>query len=1198
MAALAMARHAPEQEPAVAGLRQVLRTCQGSAGALLRLRQAIENVSAELPAGVLEQLQDASGPLGNNLLSTASASQALQESYLVKDQGLREAFSGAFAANGLDLSVELDRLARFYLAGAAVDGSPMAGGQRLEKAAQLKTLLLQEVASGTLRLVALGTTARGSLRRLEQAEEIEAILEAIISQAANNEDNSASPSLALVFVFPLVASLSAPLVEAVLRRCSAERLSPPLEMLTEAVSFLVEAWQPDDESVLGGLLSAGEEAGGLAVNLSLDEESGRIYVERTGEAAAAAAPPLFFVQESHRRAPEDSQQLQLALQSITKLMAPLKAVCGTSHETLEEGPGLLLGLCALRCAVDDAGPSWLNHPIGLLQDLAYRPQLSAGALAWAYSFLNRAEDDPIHEEEEDHSIHVAENGSYPMPVGSVSQPAGLPLTTLRGPPVPTEEVRALHHHLPDARQTGAENPEKSDVKALFVECFKEDLLQERRLLMSQINNLYKLRANGKALDYKKLGFERLHDFLLSIPGLAVIGFGNRMEVRIQNRDIFEDYCGQFEDEDNGAHFDKPQPIPESFKNNVLEIFRRSGSVEIPAKYFRDLWNLYFPGVRLQSKEYGYRDVRGLLANLSIIEKVGGKYNTRYVLKAGISLDAPPLPPTNSNLKPQSLPLQEDNRRNMKAPWTSPAPPLQEDHRQKPRHQPAPQQLPPGGIGGGGGCAGRGPWGARGGGHHHLASEPQHLPPHMGHRSGLPSRGQTGPGIGDFGDFGGGGSDRSPVGADWSRQPMDIASPSARQSALSMLSTGAPYAPQYAEPEDAAFRQGFRMDQDLPFGQSFRQEQGPSQSLFQQHQQQQQQQHQQLQQLQQLQLQKQAKGCGAKGGNMPDRDRPAMIQPPEGYLTGPVSAPAKQIGRMGLGLQEPMHASLPQPSSMLTSPALGGSSFPSDLPSDFSSLPPDLVVQGGLRNMSADRFRTLDGFDDGVTPSPKPNLISDRFRTNDGFDDLDYLNTGATSSGPRADKFRTNDPFDDTEPPSMPTSIANWMNPHGSPAGELSAAAQRRLQRRQQRKEAKAGIADSSFYLSTPAALSSEDREASTQQGKFDMSLLLQHQLPQDRCSVVCDINQGHIISFTQLCNSLFDEISPLMMVSDLFADNDRQQAMSTLLYLSVANQIALDATQLHVNTRHGPIMVTVTGRQLLGSQWALEFSLDAGSGSQ
>ena len=33
-------------------------------------------------------------------------------------------------------------------------------------------------------------------------------------------------------------------------------------------------------------------------------------------------------------------------------------------------------------------------------------------------------------------------------------------------------------------------------------------------------------------------------------------------------------------------FDQPKPVPETFQNKVVEVFRRCGSREIPAKNFR------------------------------------------------------------------------------------------------------------------------------------------------------------------------------------------------------------------------------------------------------------------------------------------------------------------------------------------------------------------------------------------------------------------------------------------------------------------------------------------------------------------------------------------------------------------------------------------------------------------------------------
>lgn len=205
---------------------------------------------------------------------------------------------------------------------------------------------------------------------------------------------------------------------------------------------------------------------------------------------------------------------------------------------------------------------------------------------------------------------------------------------------------------------------KRSVKTLFVQCFKEDLFQERQLLMSQINNLFKLRNNGEALQYKEAGYEKLHNFLTDVAGLSLIGAGNRMELKLGDRDAFERFCDDLlVGREDLPIFDQPKPVPESFQQKVIEVFRRCGSREIPAKNFRDLWNCFFPHEKLQCKDYGYRDVKGLLANIPVVEKVGGKNSTKYVLKSEVdfpekvleeeSFEIPPV----ASLNPQRLELR-------------------------------------------------------------------------------------------------------------------------------------------------------------------------------------------------------------------------------------------------------------------------------------------------------------------------------------------------------------------------------------------------------------------------------------------------------------------------------------------------------------------------------------------------------------
>lgn len=96
---------------------------------------------------------------------------------------------------------------------------------------------------------------------------------------------------------------------------------------------------------------------------------------------------------------------------------------------------------------------------------------------------------------------------------------------------------------PSARSEREDETKKS-VKMLFVQCFKDDLLQERQLLMSQINNLFKLRNNGEALLYKEAGYEKLHSFLTDVPGLSLIGAGNRMELKLGDREAFANFSNE------------------------------------------------------------------------------------------------------------------------------------------------------------------------------------------------------------------------------------------------------------------------------------------------------------------------------------------------------------------------------------------------------------------------------------------------------------------------------------------------------------------------------------------------------------------------------------------------------------------------------------------------------------------------------
>jgi len=113
-----------------------------------------------------------------------------------------------------------------------------------------------------------------------------------------------------------------------------------------------------------------------------------------------------------------------------------------------------------------------------------------------------------------------------------------------------------------------------------------------------------------------------------------------MQLRLLDRSRFEAFCQQTMQGRGDYSIKKPQPIPHGFLHRLIELFRRVGCREILVRDFRDCWNRYFPGEKLQCKELGYRDIKGLLANVSLIEKVGTRTNMKYVLKADVAPEIP------------------------------------------------------------------------------------------------------------------------------------------------------------------------------------------------------------------------------------------------------------------------------------------------------------------------------------------------------------------------------------------------------------------------------------------------------------------------------------------------------------------------------------------------------------------------------
>merc|ERR1712151_908620 len=78
---------------------------------------------------------------------------------------------------------------------------------------------------------------------------------------------------------------------------------------------------------------------------------------------------------------------------------------------------------------------------------------------------------------------------------------------------------------------------------------------------------------------------------------------------------------------------------------------------------------------------------------------------------------------------------------------------------------------------------------------------------------------------------------------------------------------------------------------------------------------------------------------------------------------------------------------------------------------------------------------------------------------------------------------------------------------------------------------------SSFFVSSPAAFSSDTRDASIHQGKFDMCSVLQTQLLRGSPCLVCDISGGQVMVKNNECEELFEssEAERQLVQSDIYA---------------------------------------------------------------
>lgn len=165
----------------------------------------------------------------------------------------------------------------------------------------------------------------------------------------------------------------------------------------------------------------------------------------------------------------------------------------------------------------------------------------------------------------------------------------------------------------------------------------------------------------------------------------------------------------------------------------------------------------------------------------------------------------------------------------------------------------------------------------------------------------------------------------------------------------------------------------------------------------------------------------------------------------------------------------------------------------------------------------------------------------------------------------------------------------------------SLASEHRKLRRQQRSGKPQKTAG--YFVSSPGAFSSEDRDASKHQGKFDMGTVYQAQLRTDRHCMVVDLANGRVLFSNNLCESLFENMAPLQQrdVADFIHEDDRVNFSACLMYLSIGKFAHMDPQEMRILTSKGVQVATLTGEQLEGYWWWLDIALrsedESGTGS-
>lgn len=194
----------------------------------------------------------------------------------------------------------------------------------------------------------------------------------------------------------------------------------------------------------------------------------------------------------------------------------------------------------------------------------------------------------------------------------------------------------------------------------FLLCFRDDLRSGRRLFLNQLNNIYKVRANGRELNgsRQRRGTQRTLKLLASIPSLEVYGSGKKMAVRTNDPDVVLGLATQAarsvrsrraELQARGVDvrglkttFKKQMELPQGLLRELEVIFCDAPPEGIAAADVLASYKVLFC-TRLRGDHLGYPNMHALLSQVPFAEKIGHRRCCRYAYKPLVRTENPMLP---------------------------------------------------------------------------------------------------------------------------------------------------------------------------------------------------------------------------------------------------------------------------------------------------------------------------------------------------------------------------------------------------------------------------------------------------------------------------------------------------------------------------------------------------------------------------